>query len=118
MQPNRRLYAMQAQLCRGLAHPVRLEVVHLLGNGEAGFGELLEQMRISKAKLSQHLAVLRTTGIVTARREGPRVFYRLRYPEIESACLAVGRALAQHLAEVQQDTNVLLQTVRGRRRSA
>lgn len=111
------MYAMQSEICRGLAHPVRLEVVHLLGTCELGFGELLGQMKVTKAKLSQHLAVLRMAGIVTARRDGARMFYRLKYPEIESACQAVAKVLAKHLVELQENTNALLRTVRGGRRS-
>jgi ArsR family transcriptional regulator len=111
------MYAMQSEICRGLAHPVRLEVVHLLGTRELGFGELLGQMKVTKTKLSQHLAVLRMVGIVTARRDGARMFYRLKYPEIESACQAVAEVLAKHLVEMQENTSALLRTVRGGRRS-
>jgi ArsR family transcriptional regulator len=109
---------MQAGICRGLAHPVRLEVLHLLGGRERSFGDLLSRMQVGKARLSQHLAVLRSSGIVTARREGTRVFYRLKYPEIESACRAVARVLARHLMDEQERTTALLRTVRGQRRSA
>ncbi len=116
-EPNRRVYAMQAEICRGLAHPVRLEVVHLLGTRELAFGDLFAQMQVSKPKLSQHLAVLRQAGIVTARRAGAHVFYRLKYPEIESACEAVAQVLARHLADVQEHAHALLRTVRGSRRS-
>lgn len=116
-EPNRRVYAMQAEICRGLAHPVRLEVVHLLGARELSFGDLSAQMQVTKPKLSQHLAVLRRAGIVTARRDGARAFYHLTYPEIESACEAVGRVLTRHLAQVQEHAHALLRTVRGGGRS-
>jgi ArsR family transcriptional regulator len=111
--PTRRVYETQAAICRGLAHPVRLEVIHLLGARELAFGDLFAQMDVAKAKLSQHLAVLRQAGIVTARREGTRTFYRLKYPEIDAACDAVGRVLARQLAEAHPHTNALLRVVRG-----
>jgi ArsR family transcriptional regulator len=118
MQPNRAIYAKQAEICRGLAHPVRLEVVHLLGAREIGFGALLDRIGVSKPTLSQHLAVLRAAGIVTVRRDGARAFYRLKYPDIETACQAVAKVLTKHLTEVQEHTNALLRTARARRRSA
>ncbi len=110
--PTRRVYEVQAAICRALAHPVRLEVVHLLGTREVAFAELLERMDVTKTRLSQHLAVLRQAGIVMARRDGARTFYRLKYPEIDAACQAVGQVLARQLAEAHQHTNALLRAVR------
>ena len=101
---------------RALAHPLRLEVVHLLGSREISFGELLVQMEISKTKLSQHLAVLRRSRIVAARRDAARIFYRLTHPEIQAACDAVSHVLSRHLAELQSETTVLLRRVGGTRR--
>jgi DNA-binding transcriptional ArsR family regulator len=113
---HRRIFVLQAEICRGLAHPVRLEVVHLLGPREISFGELLRQMAISKTKLSQHLAVLRRARIVTARRDAARIFYRLTHPEIQTACDAVTQVLTRHLSELQNETTVLLRRVGGARR--
>ncbi len=111
----RRIFVLQAEICRALAHPVRLEILHLLGNGQMSFGDLLESAEVTKTKLSQHLAVLRRARIVTALREGARVFYRLTYPEIETACEAVTEVLTKHLAETQNETSVLLRRVGGSR---
>ena len=113
---HRRIFVLQAEICRGLAHPVRLEIVHLLGPEEMSFGDLLKRMGVSKTKLSQHLAVLRRARIVTARRVAARVFYQLTHPEIETACEAVTQVLTQHLAELQNETTVLLRRVGGARR--
>jgi DNA-binding transcriptional ArsR family regulator len=117
LNPNQRIYTLQAEICRGLANPLRLEVVHLLGSQELSFGDLFTRMEVTKTKLSQHLAVLRRTGIVTARRDGVRAFYRLKHPEIESACQAVAQVLTRELVEVQAHTNELLGAAgrRGRR---
>lgn len=115
-QTDRRIFALQAEICRALAHPVRLEVLHLLGAGKVSFSELLERTEITKTKLSQHLAVLRRARIVTAMRDGGRIYYRLTYPEIETACEAVTQVLGRHLAETQNETSVLLRQVGGARR--
>ena len=114
--PDRRIFVLQAEICRALAHPVRPEVLHLLGAGKVSFGDLLEGTEITKTKLSQHLGVLRRARIVTAMRDGGRIFYRLTYPEIETACEAVTQLLTRHLAETQNETSVLLRRVGGARR--
>ena len=77
---DRRIFVLQAEICRALAHPVRIEVLHLLGEGKMSFADLLQRTEITKTKLSQHLAVLRRARIVTPLRHGGRVFYRLTYP--------------------------------------
>jgi DNA-binding transcriptional ArsR family regulator len=111
--PDRRIFVLQAEICRALAHPVRLEVLHLLGSGQMSFGDLLQRTEVTKTKLSQHLAVLRRARIVTALRDGGRIFYRLTYPEIERACEAVTQVLTQHLAHTQNETSALLRRVGG-----
>lgn len=107
-RPHRRIYALQAEICRALANPTRLQILHLLGTREMSFGELRTAVGVSKANLSQHLAVLRKSKVVTDRREGLRAFYRLTYPEIDAACQAVGRVLAKHLAETGKQAEMLL----------
>jgi len=108
---DRRIYKLQAEICKALANPIRLEILHLLGNREVSFSELLSSLRISKPNLSQHLAVLRRSRIVTDRREGVNAFYRLTYPEIAAACQAVQQVLAQHLRDLGKQAKVLLRRV-------
>jgi len=115
---DQRIYALQAEILRGLAHPVRLEILHLIGTREISFSDLFQQMGITQTMLSQHLAVMRRAGIMTARRDGARTFYRLKYPEIEVACEAVTRVLSQHLADLKDETGVLLRRVSSGRSQA
>ncbi len=108
---DRRIYQLQADICKALANPVRLEILHCIGNREVSFGELQRAVDVSKSNLSQHLAVLRKNRVVTDRREGQRTFYRLTYPEIETACRAVQQVLARHLREIGRQAQVLLRRV-------
>lgn len=71
---------MHAEVCKVLANAKRLEIINLLRAGEKTAGELVESMGISKANVSQQLAVMRAKGILLARREGKRMFYRLARP--------------------------------------
>jgi ArsR family transcriptional regulator len=96
---DRELYRMQAETAKVLANPVRLRILDLIGDGEVANGALLTTLGISRANLSQHLALLRRAGIVTERREAVRVYYRLTFPEIKGLCAAMREILAKHLTE-------------------
>lgn len=66
-----------AALLRSLANEQRLMVLCHLVEGELGVGALLARLELSQSALSQHLAVLRSAGLVEARRAGQQVFYSL-----------------------------------------
>jgi hypothetical protein len=57
------------------------------------------------------LAVLRKSRIVSDRRHGVNIFYRLTHPEIETACQAVGQILARHLEEMERQAKEFLRGV-------
>ena len=69
-----------ATLLRLLANEKRLMILCQLADGEMAVGEIQSHVDLSQSALSQHLALLRTEGIVATRREGQAVFYRLDDP--------------------------------------
>jgi DNA-binding transcriptional ArsR family regulator len=75
-----------AAVARALGDPKRLCVLESLAGGEASVGELAGRVACQVPNMSQHLSVLRSAGLVTARREGSTVFYRLSDPRILEAC--------------------------------
>ena len=74
-----------ATVARALSDPKRLCVLETLAGGERSVGELSRDVGCQVPNMSQHLAVLRTAGLVTARREGQTVFYRLADPRVLDA---------------------------------
>jgi ArsR family transcriptional regulator len=80
------VFERQAQICKAFANPTRLRMLDLLGRRDWAASELQKELRISKANLSQHVAVLKGAGIVTSRREGKVVYFSLTMPEVKSAC--------------------------------
>lgn len=110
-QADRRIYRIQAEILKALAHPARLEILHLIGSGEVPFGQLLTSVGISKTSLSQQLAVLRKAHIVTDRRDGVNMLYRLSFPEMAQACQMVGEAVARHFVNVGEQARALLRRV-------
>jgi DNA-binding transcriptional ArsR family regulator len=66
-----------AALLKALANESRLLVLCALVDGPKSVGELNERVDLSQSALSQHLAVLRTAGVVTTRRESQTIWYEL-----------------------------------------
>jgi DNA-binding transcriptional ArsR family regulator len=79
---SRPLYQLKAEFFKTLGHPVRIRVLELLCVREHAVSELLAEIGIEAASLSQQLAVLRRAGLVRTRREGSAVHYSLTSPEI------------------------------------
>jgi len=70
-------YQRTAVVGKALADPKRLCVLESLSAGELSVSELAGRVACQVPNMSQHLAVLRSAGLVTTRREGSTVFYRL-----------------------------------------
>jgi DNA-binding transcriptional ArsR family regulator len=71
-----------AEFLKALAHESRLLVVCLLGEEERNVAELQERLGLSQSNVSQHLAKLRSCGVVETRREGNQVYYRVKDPKV------------------------------------
>jgi ArsR family transcriptional regulator len=70
-------YEKTAELCKILSNSKRIEILILLSEKEMIVTDLVEKMKIRKANVSQHLALLRHTGLVKSQREGKMIRYRL-----------------------------------------
>jgi DNA-binding transcriptional ArsR family regulator len=77
--------ARAALIGRALADPKRLCVLEALAVGEASVSELSSCVGCHVPNMSQHLAVLRSAGLVTTRRDGSTVYYRLADPKVLEA---------------------------------
>ncbi len=76
---------IRADILKALGHPVRVLLVHALTGGERCVCELQPLVDIDQSGLSRHLAILKRAGILSDRREGMKVFYRLETPCILKA---------------------------------
>ena len=75
-------YQAQAKLFKALMHPVRLEILDVLREGEECVCHMEAALGYRQAYISQHLAVLRDAGLVQDRRDGWNIFYRVIKPEV------------------------------------
>lgn len=95
---DRKLFELQAELCKTLANPKRLEILEILKeHPEISVNELADLLEIPKANTSQHLAVLRQAGVVDTRKDGINVYYSLRSTKISEACSLTRQILLERL---------------------
>ena len=88
---------LQAEVLKTLASPRRLAILHSLADGPRGVGELAIKVGATQPNVSQHLAVLRTAGLVEAERDGREVSYRLSDPDVMVACAIMRTVLERRL---------------------
>lgn len=74
------IYKRKAQIIKALAHPSRLMMVDALAEGELCVCDLQRLVGADMSTVSKHLSVMKNAGIVNDRKEGLKVFYRLRVP--------------------------------------
>ena len=100
------LYQLKAEFFKTLGHPARIRILELLSQREHAVAEMLPQVGIEPAHLSQQLAVLRRANLVTSRKEGSAVYYSLTSPQV-AELLAVARQILTGVlsgqAEMLQD---------------
>ena len=101
--PHRALVTKElADFMRVLSHPHRIRIIEELRDGEYDVNSLQEALGISHSGVSQHLMVMRANRLVAERRQGRRVFYQLRQPEIASWLLEATRFLEQGTAAADE----------------
>jgi DNA-binding transcriptional ArsR family regulator len=91
---------LQADVLKVLASPRRLEILHRLADGPREVGRLADEIGASQPNVSQHLAVLRTAGLVDAERDGREVRYRLTDADVMVACGIMRAVLQRRLARL------------------
>lgn len=82
-----------------LANPTRIHIIECLREGEWSVKSIQEQLGVEASNTSQHLAVLRSKGLVATRKEGNQVFYSLRDPLLTEVLDAMKKYFKAHLEE-------------------
>jgi ArsR family transcriptional regulator, virulence genes transcriptional regulator len=92
------LFKLKAEISKTFSDPKRLMIINELRHGEKQVGELVQALEMPQAVVSRQLAILRSSGVVTPRREGTSVFYSLADLKIIEACDLVHEVLLCRLA--------------------
>jgi rhodanese-related sulfurtransferase len=96
------LFDAFARAAKALASGRRIELLDVLANGERTVEVLAGEVGLSVANTSQHLQILRQAGLVSSRREGTSIFYRLAAPEVFELWRTLRTLAASRLAEVER----------------
>lgn len=91
------IYELQVRICKAFANPARLRILDLVANRERAISDLQRELRITKANLSQHLAILKAAGVVATRRNGKQIYCSLAIPEVKTACQLIRGVLRAQL---------------------
>ncbi len=86
-----------AELFSLLSTPIRLKIISAVCNGEKNVSELLSQIETTQPNMSQHLATLYRSGVLSKRREGTQIYYRLQSERVAVLCRAVCTQVAIEL---------------------
>jgi len=71
---------IRAKIIKSMAHPVRLMMIEFLKKGERSFSDIFDLFKLDKSTVSKHLLVLKEAGIVTSRKSGADMIYKLEVP--------------------------------------
>ncbi|HVV59547.1 MAG TPA: metalloregulator ArsR/SmtB family transcription factor [Gaiellaceae bacterium] len=93
--------ALEADLFRALAHPSRLRLLELLGEGKLSVGELQALSGGESGTTSQHLSALRRQGLIAGHREGTSVIYRIKDARTRRMLRLAREIIRERLAEGQ-----------------
>lgn len=105
---KRELFTQFAQVGRALSSGNRLELLEFIAQGARSVDELAKLAGLSVANASQHLQALRRAGLVTARKEGLRVYYELSGNDVILLLEALRRVAENRVAEVERLVNTYL----------
>ena len=78
-----------AETLKAVAHPIRLQIVNILMNGERSVGELVRKLGTKQSLTSQQLSILKSRGVLRSRRNGNVVYYSLKNAGIKNIVASI-----------------------------
>ena len=96
---QRQLYALKVEIIKAAAHPIRLAVIDCLRDGERCVCEITKDVGAERSNVSRHLALMTRAGLLTNRKDGLMVFYKLRMPCILDFLSCVDKCLIKSLKD-------------------
>jgi rhodanese-related sulfurtransferase/DNA-binding HxlR family transcriptional regulator len=94
------LFSLFARISKAMSNGYRLELLELLAQGERSVDALAQVSGLSVANTSQHLQQLKQAGLITNRREGQKVIYRLSGDDVTALMTSLREVAERHLADV------------------
>jgi len=90
-----------AEFFKVLAHPLRIRILDALRSGEIAVNDLSSRLKVEQSTLSQQLAILRKSNVVTGRKEGQNVYYSIQDQAILRVLDAARQVFNNHLIDIR-----------------
>jgi ArsR family transcriptional regulator len=101
---------MEAEFFKALAHSTRVRILKHLRENERCVCEFTEDLEMEQSNISQHLAILRKQDLVSCRKEGLKVIYKVNYPQVFEILDLVEEIL---VSQVNETLNLLKKRKKG-----
>ena len=93
---NNEKLQVSSELMRALAHPLRLKILEFIDkHGTINVNKIYNTLKLEQSITSQHLRILKSAGVVDAKREGKFIHYSIDYPTVKKAHRAVNNFLGK-----------------------
>ena len=99
---------LMAEKFRMLSDPTRLAILRTLMQGERNVSQVVEETGRNQANVSKHLKLLADAGLVTRRKDGLQVFYRLDDPLVDRLCKLVCETIVHDAQQTVERQKTLL----------
>lgn len=100
------LIKMSSELLKSIAHPTRIQILERLKDeDELCVCEIYEDLGLEQSNVSQHLRILKDQNILISRKDGLKVMYSVKYPEIYKILSIIKKILISQLNEIQRELN-------------
>lgn len=96
---KRLLFEKQAEIVKSTAHPLRIAILDFLKDGERCVCDIAEHLASERSNVSRHLSVMVGTGILEYRKDGLKVFYKLKAPCILDFFSCITTCLKQQVKD-------------------
>ena len=91
------IYNLHAEICKVFSNPIRLEILNLLRHEEMSVTELMNKSKLSQGNISQHLSIMKSKGIVSSKRKGKNIYYKLQNFKIIKAFDIIREVLIERI---------------------
>lgn len=100
-------YKIKADFLKALSHPLRLQIIEFLKNGEKNVGNIIKALGIPQSSLSRHLTILREAGVLKSRQQGTVIYYNIEDHNIFHVLRPIAEMLRKKLKKTETVLNSL-----------
>ncbi len=93
---------LRSELFKAISHPTRLNILDYLKDGEQCVCDIIEKLDLEQSNVSQHLGILKKQGLLQSRKDGTKMMYKIKYPEILDIIKLSNNILSTQLNETQE----------------